>query len=50
MSRVNDPDVAAAARKALAAIEELLDLLGWGEEPALSRAMDRLVQLKEGRE
>ena len=40
----------AAARNAQAALEHLLDLLDWGEEPALSRAMDRLVQLEEGRE
>jgi hypothetical protein len=45
---VSDPGVAAAAKKVRAAIEELLDLLGWGEESALSRAMDRLVELEEG--
>ena len=47
---MNDPDVAAAAQKARAAIEEVLDLIGWSEERALSLAMDRLVQLEEGQE
>jgi hypothetical protein len=44
------PEVTAASRKARAAIEEVLDLLGWPRERALSLAMDRLVQLEEGGE
>jgi len=47
---LSDPDVAAAAKKARGAIEDLLDRLGWAEERALSLAMDRLLQLEEGRE
>jgi len=47
---VSDPDVAAAAKRARGAIEDLLELLGWGEEPALSRAIDRLIQLEEGKQ
>lgn len=44
----DDPRIAQAAREARCAIEDLLVLLGWGEEPALSRAIDRLIQLEEG--
>lgn len=44
---MSEPDVAAAAKLARGAIEDLLDLLGWGEERALSLALDRLVQLEE---
>jgi len=39
--------IATAAREAKAALERLLDLLKWRPEPALSRAIDRLVQLSE---
>lgn len=40
-------DVAAAARRARGALEDLLELLGWSGERALSLAIDRLVQLEE---
>ena len=39
--------IATAAREAKAALERLLDLLEWRAEPALGRAIDRLVQLSE---
>jgi hypothetical protein len=44
---VSDSVLAAAAKKARGAIEDLLDALGWSEEVALSRAIDRLIQLEE---
>jgi hypothetical protein len=37
--------IAAQAQLALAAIELVLDRLGWPSEPALSLAVDRLHQL-----
>ena len=40
--------VAAQARIARGALEMVLDLLGWSEEPAISRCLDRLIQLEEG--
>jgi hypothetical protein len=40
-------DVAAAARKARGAIEDLLALLEWPDERALSLAIDRLLQIEE---
>jgi hypothetical protein len=46
--RVRDPDLTAAAKKARAELEAVLDLLEWPEEPAISRCLDRLVQLEEG--
>jgi hypothetical protein len=39
--------IEAQAELARGALEILLDRIGWGEEPAFSRAIDRLVQLKE---
>jgi hypothetical protein len=36
-------DILIAARQARAAIERLLDVTGWGHEPALSRALDAVV-------
>jgi hypothetical protein len=36
-----------AAIEAKRAIEDVLDCLGWPQDEALSRALDRLVQLKE---
>jgi hypothetical protein len=36
-------DILVAARRAKAAIESLLDVTGWGHEPALSRALDTIV-------
>ncbi len=44
---MTDPDIRAAAKRARAAIEEVLELLGWSEERALSLALDRLLQLEE---
>ena len=38
-----------AAQAARAAVEEVLDVVGWGEERALSLALDRLLQIEEGR-
>lgn len=35
------------AVEAKRAIEAVLDLLGWPQDEALSRAIDRLVELKE---
>ena len=40
--------VAAKARIARGALELMLDLLGWSEEPAISRCLDRVIQLEEG--
>ena len=40
--------VAAQARIARGALELVLDLLGWSEEPGISRCLDRLIQLEEG--
>ena len=37
-------ELSIAGRKA---IEELLDALGWPPDQALSRAIDRLIQLEE---
>jgi hypothetical protein len=45
---VPDTGLRAAGKKARGAIEEVLDLLGWGEERALSLALDRLLQIEEG--
>ena len=40
--------VAVQARIARGALELVLDLLGWSEEPAISRCLDRLIQIEEG--
>jgi hypothetical protein len=40
--------IADAARTARAALEQLLHLRGWPDDPVLSRAVDRCLQLEEG--
>lgn len=40
-------DVFVAARQARAGLEHLLELEGWPTDPALSLAIDRLVQIEE---
>jgi hypothetical protein len=45
--RPSPSEIAAAAAGARAALETLLQLLGWPHELSLSRAIDRLVQLEE---
>ena len=42
--------IAAQAQHTKGALELLLDRLGWPSEPALSLAIDRLVQLTESGE
>ncbi len=45
--RPSPSEIAAAAAGARVALEALLQLLGWPHELALSRGIDRLVQLEE---
>jgi hypothetical protein len=45
--RPSPSEIAAAAAGARAALEAVLQLLGWPHEVALSRTIDHLVQLEE---